>query len=112
MRFQQALASGEKLLSRRTIDLMRLNQLSGAQFDSYGYTNIGLGYGLGVRTTLSQASLGAPVGFGPFGWGGASGSYGSIDPENDLCIFYMQHVFGTEDLRLCSRIRNIIYSAI
>jgi len=112
MRFQQALASGTQLLSRRTIDLMRLNQLSGAQFDGYGYTGIGLGYGLGVRTTLSQAALGAPIGFGPFGWGGATGSYGSIDPENNLCIFYMQHVFGTEDLRLCNRIRNTVYAGI
>ena len=112
MRFQQALAVGESLLSRRTIDLMRLNQLHGAQFEGYGYTGQGMGYGLGVRTTLDQAALGAPVGFGPFGWGGASGSYGSIDPENNLCIFYMQHTFHTDDVRLHNRLRNVIYAGI
>jgi len=112
MKFQQALSSGTQLLSRRTIDLMRQNQLTGSQWDGYGYTSIGLGYGLGVRTTVNQAALGAPVGFGPFGWGGASGSYGSIDPENDLCIFYMHHIFGTADLRLHNRIRNIVYASL
>lgn len=112
MKFQKALAVGETLLSRRTIDLMRLDQLSGTMRDGYGYTDIGLGYGLGVRTTANQAALGAPVGFGPFGWGGAAGSYGSIDPENELCIFYAQHVFGTEDLRLHNRIRNAVYANI
>jgi len=112
MKFQQALASGEQLLSRRTIDLMRLDQLHGSQRDGYGYTNLGMGYGLGVRTVIDQAKCGSPVGFGPFGWGGAAGTYGSIDPENNLCIFYAQHVFDTEDLRAHNRIRNVVYAGI
>ena len=112
MKFQQALASGDQLLSRRTIDLMRLDQLQGAQRDGYGYTNIGMGYGLGVRTVIDQAACGCPAGFGPFGWGGAAGTYGSIDPENNLCIFYAQHVFDSEDLRAHNRIRNVIYAGI
>ena len=110
MKFQQALASGEQLLHRRTIELMRLDQLHGTMRDGYGYTGIGMGYGLGVRTVINQAVCGDPVGFGPFGWGGATGSYGSIDPENNLCIFYMQHVFDTNDVRIASRIRNVIYA--
>ena len=110
MKFQQALATGETLLHRSTIELMRLDQLSGTMRDGYGYTGIGMGYGLGVRTIIDQAVCGSPIGFGPFGWGGATGSYGSIDPENDLCIFYMQHVFGTEDLRTANRIRNTVYA--
>jgi len=112
MKFQQALAKGEQLLSRRTIDLMRLDQLEGEQRKGYGYTNVGMGYGLGVRTVIDQAKCGAPIGFGPFGWGGAAGTYGSIDPENDLCIFYAQHVFGTNDLRTHNRIRNVIYAGL
>jgi len=112
MKFQQALACGEQLLSRRTIDLMRLDQLSGSMREGYGYTHIGTGYGLGVRTVIDQAACGSPIGFGPFGWGGAAGTYGSIDPENNLCIFYAQHVFGTEDLRTHNRIRNVIYAGI
>ena len=104
MKFQQALCSGETLLKRNTIELMRHNQLQGSQFEGYGYTNLGLGYGLGVRT---GTNLSAP---GPFGWGGASGSYGSIDPEHEICIFYMQHTFGTNDPELHNQIRDLVYS--
>ena len=110
MLFLDALSHGEKLLKRSTTELMRLNQLEGKQFDGYGYTNIGMGYGLSVRVIMDQAKLGSTVGFGPFGWGGASGSYGSADPENELTIFYMQHVFDTEDVRTHNRIRNVIYA--
>lgn len=112
MKFQQALAKGETLLRRRTIDLMRLDQLHGTMRDGYGYTHLGMGYGLGVRTVIDQAVCGDPVGFGPFGWGGATGSYGSIDPENDVCIFYMQHVFNTNDVRTACLIRNVVYSGL
>lgn len=112
MKFQQALANGEKLLSRSTIDLMRLDQLQECQRAGYGYSHLGLGYGLGVRTIIDQAAAGSPVGFGPFGWGGAAGTYGSIDPENDLCIFYAQHVFGTNDVHTHNRLRNVIYAGL
>ena len=112
MKFQEALTVDGQLLHRRTIELMRLDQLSGSQRDGYGYTHIGMGYGLGVRTVIDQAKCGSPVGFGPFGWGGASGSYGSIDPENELTIFYMQHVFDTDSLWGNNAMRNIIYSSL
>lgn len=112
MKFQEALCRENVLLSKRTTDLMRLDQLSGTMRDGYGYTGIGMGYGLGVRTTIDQAALGAPVGFGPYGWGGAAGTYGSIDPENEITIFYAQHVFGVDGERSHARVRNLIYSAL
>ena len=112
MKFQEALTVDGKLLSKKTIDLMRLDQLTGTQRDGYGYTGIGMGYGLGVRTIIDQAQAGSPIGFGPFGWGGATGSYGSIDPENELTIFYMQHVFDTDCLWGNNTMRNIIYTSI
>ena len=110
MRFQEALCKGEAILHRSTINLMRLDQLKGEQRKGYGYTNIGMGYGLGVRTVINQAECGAPIGFGPFGWGGAAGSYGSIDPENELAIFYVQSMFDTDACRTHNILRNIIYS--
>ncbi|MBQ8610913.1 MAG: beta-lactamase family protein [Oscillospiraceae bacterium] len=110
MRFQQALVCGEQLLRRETIDLMRVDQLHGTMRDGYGYTHLGMGYGLGVRTALGSAAGDAPASFGPFGWGGATGSYGAIDPENRLCVFYMQHVFGADDVRMIERFRDVIFA--
>ena len=110
MAFQEALCRENVLLHKRTTDLMRLDQLKGSMREGYGYTNLGMGYGLGVRTVINQAECGAPVGFGPYGWGGAAGTYGSIDPENKLTIFYAQSYFGPNDLRLHHSLRNVIYT--
>lgn len=112
MKFQEALCKGNIILRKPTIDLMRMNQLKGDQWKGYGYTDVGLGYGLGVRTIVNQAKAGSTVGFGPFGWGGAAGSYGSIDPENELTIFYVQTVFGTGAGRTQNLLRNLVYAFI
>lgn len=112
MKFQEALCKENILLNKRTTDLMRLDQLDGNRIPGYGYAHVGMGYGLGVRTVINQAQCGDPVGFGPYGWGGAAGTYGSIDPENQVTIFYAQHLFGSDDLRNSSIIRNIVYSHI
>lgn len=112
MHFHEALCRGDLLLSKFTTNLMRLNQLRGRQWDDYPYTNIGMGYGLGVRTILDQARCGSPIGFGPFGWAGAAGTYSSVDPEHELVIFYAQQMFGNETDRMQHIIRNIAYAGI
>lgn len=110
MKFQEALCKGNVILRKSTIDLMRLDHLNEIQRRDYGTDGTGISYGLGVRTTIDQAKCGAPVGFGSFGWHGAAGSYGSIDPENELTIFYVQHMHGIDVSRIHSVIRNIVYS--
>ena len=110
MLFQEALCKGEAVLRRSTIELMRLNHLNAEQRKGFSETNIGMGYGLGVRTIINQTECGSPTGFGPFGWSGAAGSYGSIDPENELSIYYVQHMLDTDMGRTHNILRNIIYS--
>ena len=112
MAFQDALCRENVLVHKRTTDLMRLDQLKGAMRDHYGDTKFGMGYGLGVRTIINQAECGSPVGFGPYGWGGAAGTYGSIDPENKLTYFYAHSYFSPFDGRLQSALRNVIYTSI
>ena len=112
MRFHEALCRGDVLLSKLTINLMRLNQLRGQQQQDYFYNGIGMGYGLGVRTIVDQALCGSPMGFGPFGWAGAAGTYSNVDPEHELVIFYAQQMFGNETDRMQHIIRNIAYGGI
>ncbi len=102
MKFQEAMRKNE-LLKPETIDLMRSNKLSGKQWDGYGYTAT-LGYGLGVRTPKT--------GVGPYGWGGAAGTLGLIDPENGLTAFYAQQFFGTRDIQGSGELVNILYAAL
>ena len=112
MKFQEALCRENVLLHKRTTDLMRIDQVICRNIPGYGYSANGMGYGLGVRTVTDRAANGGPTGFGPYGWGGAAGTYGSIDPENEITIFYAQHVFGTEDGRTHARVRNLVYSGL
>ncbi|MBE6891313.1 MAG: beta-lactamase family protein [Ruminococcaceae bacterium] len=115
--FQEALCKGNTILRRATINLMRQDQLSGKLRDGYGGTPMGWGYGLGVRMYIDPGLCGMPIadfkpGFTPFGWGGAAGTYGSIDPENEISIFYAQHIFGSDEGLTHNGIRNIVYAAL
>ncbi len=110
MKFQQALCAGESLLKRDTIDLMRTNCLTGAAWAGYGYRpgagGQALGYGLGVRTVYDPAD---PTAKGAFGWGGAAGTYGLIDPEKQLVLFYAQQAFGTRDIQGSGELAKLVY---
>ncbi|MBQ3079743.1 MAG: beta-lactamase family protein [Clostridia bacterium] len=111
-RFQESLTKENVLLHKRTTDLMRLNHLTPPQMQTYSYADIGLGYGLGVQTVVDQAKNTSPIGFGPYGWGGAAGTFGSIDPDNKITIFYAQSAFQTNTLRTNTTIRNIVYTGL
>jgi CubicO group peptidase (beta-lactamase class C family) len=75
IKFSQMLANGgvwkgEQIIGRKTIDLMRANQLNEKQIHSFNDGNhylAGYGYGLGVRTLMDQgiACFGATPGSRP-----------------------------------------------
>ncbi len=108
--------SGERILGKRTIDLMRKNHLTGATYDDFReYAKIhmpGYGYGLGVRTMQDVIAGGSNGPVGEFGWGGATGNYVLIDPENELAVYYAQHMHNSKEPIIHRRIRNIVYGCI
>ena len=73
----------------------------------------GYGYGLGVRTLISQAK-GQRSSIGEFGWDGAAGSYMMMDPEKELSIFFAMHVLGWPAMIGCGHapIRDLTYEAL
>lgn len=85
--------TGEKIISHRTIDVMRANVLTQEQMipgiEKKGAN--GYGYGLGVRTamTMDKGLLETP---GTFGWDGAAGCYFSASPEDKLSVFMARNV--------------------
>ncbi len=91
--FTQMLANGgihkkERIMGRKTIDLMRKNQLSGRQLKDFQNSYLaGYGYGLGVRTLLDPAAGGSNSSPGEFGWTGGSGTWASIDPARAYLWF-------------------------
>lgn len=82
---------GVRILGRRTIDLMRTNQLTLEQLPDFAVmTNKGFGYGLGYRTLLDPSDAGFYMPAGSFGWDGASGCYGLANPDEKLAIVFAE----------------------
>ena len=88
-------ADGYRILSAETIDLMRQDQMKGESKKDFDLFNrIGYSYGLGVRTLIDKEISGARSPLGEFGWDGAAGAFALIDTENNLAVFYVQHVLN------------------
>jgi CubicO group peptidase (beta-lactamase class C family) len=84
-----------RLLSRKTVELMRTNHLTPEQLKDYDWdTQRGYGYGLGVRVMM-QPELAGYGSVGEFAWDGMAGTYFSADPSEELStVFLIQTVPG------------------
>ncbi|HEY4968728.1 MAG TPA: serine hydrolase domain-containing protein [Steroidobacteraceae bacterium] len=97
LRFCQMLLNGGKLdgvrlLSPRTVELMRTNVLSPAMTAP----SPGAGFGLDVAVYTDAVAAGGYYGKGTFYWGGAAGTWFWIDPTEDLIVIGMiQQIAGT-----------------
>jgi CubicO group peptidase (beta-lactamase class C family) len=104
-RFAQMLANGgefdgERILGRKTLELMHLNHVPAALFplDVGGLPLPGYGFGLGSRVLLDVAQSGAPGSVGEFGWSGAAKTHYWVDPKEDLVGLFMTQSMMSFDL--------------
>jgi CubicO group peptidase (beta-lactamase class C family) len=104
---------GERILSRKTIDLMREKHVTPAIGGEYGFLQLmGYGYGLGVRTMMDTAAAGLNGSVGEWAWDGKLGTWYCVDPAEDLvAVFLMQRIPGGHD-DLPKRFAQTIYGAI
>jgi CubicO group peptidase (beta-lactamase class C family) len=91
--FCQMLLNGGRLgdnriLSRKTIELMTTSHVSPEQFPP-DWLMPGVGFGLGVRVMLDPAQAVTLGSIGEHGWGGAAGTYYWIDPVEELIGIFM-----------------------
>ena len=106
-------ATGERILSNASIDLMRTNCLNQEQMKYFNWvTYRGYGYGYGVRTLIDRGIGGALSPIGEFGWGGAAGTLALIDPSNKLSVFYSMHMLNPQEEYNFPRLRNIVYAEL
>src|SRR6267154_317354 len=97
MRFCQMLLNGGKLdgvrlLSPRSVELMRTNVLP----PTMPAVSPGVGFGLDFAVNTDAVAAGGYYGKGTFYWGGAAGTWFWIDPTDDLIVVGMiQQVAGT-----------------
>jgi len=118
--FAQMLLNGGRLgdvriLGKKTVEFMRSNHLPpviskvGPNF--YGQE---AGYGLGVYVILDPAMAGRLASPGNFGWGGATGTYTIIDPQEDLVVLYFMQHMGRHmnDFYVIEQFQILVYQAI
>jgi CubicO group peptidase (beta-lactamase class C family) len=118
MRFGQMLANngaldGERLLSRKTLELMHSNHLPAElmPFEILDQWQPGMGFGLGSRVLLNVAQTGGTGSVGEYGWEGAATTYYWVDPIEELVgVFMSQYMTGV--LVPQRDMRSLTYQAI
>ena len=105
---------GERLLSHKTVELMRVNHLSSDFFPLEIRNNPlkGEGWGLGVSVNLDPAqsmSLGSQ---GSYGWAGLASTKFLIDPQEELILIQMGQLIPPPEHLFFQYLRNVVYQAL
>ncbi|HEY6641998.1 serine hydrolase domain-containing protein [Povalibacter sp.] len=113
---------GIRLLSRKSVALMTSNHLPpgvgyGGFVQELGLTaplpQLGQGYGLGVGVRLESGRASVPGSTGDFFWGGATGPYFWVDPQERLIAIMMLQELNIERRTYYrSVMRNLVYQAL
>ncbi|GHU25095.1 serine hydrolase [Spirochaetia bacterium] len=103
-----------RILSRKTVDLIRQNHLLDSQkLAQFGFPAMsGYGYGLGVRTMQNTSRAGLNGSVGEWAWDGMLGTWYCVDPAEDLiAVFLVQRYPGANE-DLAKRFAQVVYGAI
>ena len=106
---------GEKIVGRKTIDLMRTNLLTEAMLKEFVGTMPemqGYGYGYGVRTYMDPAAGLCSGSVGEFGWLGAAGAWMMADPEEKLSAVLMLQDMLPDSKYYNNRLRAVTYGLV
>ena len=106
---------GERIVGRKTIDLMRTNLLDEEMMKEF-HTSMpemqGYGYGYGVRTYMDQAAGLCTGSVGEFGWLGAAGAWMMADPEEKLSAALMLQDMLPDSKYYNNHLRAVTYGLL
>jgi CubicO group peptidase (beta-lactamase class C family) len=126
-RFSQMLLNGGqldgvRLLSPKTLALMTSNHLPpgvaygpsmAATFQALApMPEFGTGFGLGFAVRTNQGRSPVPGSVGDFYWGGATGTYFWVDPQEQLIAVMMLQVANDQRIHYRYLMRELVYQAI
>jgi len=105
--------NGQRIIGRKTIDLMRTNHLTPEQLKDFTFPYVsGYGYGLGVRTLVNPAEAHCNGSVGEFGWTGYPGCYVVIDPSERFSLVYMHQMDPNMEQYHHHRVRAVAYGCL
>lgn len=108
MMLNQGTYKGNRVLSRKSVELMTVNHLGSVE---YPWMN-GMGFGLGFSTVENLGSRGSLGSKGEYGWGGAYHSVYWVDPKEELTVVYFTQVIPANGLEDHEKLRNLLYQAL
>jgi CubicO group peptidase (beta-lactamase class C family) len=119
LRFCQMLLNGgqlegKRILRPKTIELMIQDHSSHTSHHGGPVVmpTAGSGFGLGFAITKNLAYSGNTGSLGAYGWGGAAGTYFSIDPEEDLILLLMIQLMPYNHLQAREKFHTMVYQSI
>ena len=108
---------GERLLGRKTVELMTMNHLDGdmaamgqPRFAESNYH--GIGFGLGFSVMLDPAKAQIVGSAGECAWGGMASTAFWIDPREDLAVVMMTQLVPSSTYPIRRELRVLTYQAM
>ena len=99
---------GNRILSRKSIELMTTDHLGSVSFPWSEGTGFGLGFsiatGIGIRGQMGS--------LGEYGWGGAYHSSYWVDPNEELIVVYFTQLIPAQNIDDHGKLRTQVYQAI
>jgi CubicO group peptidase (beta-lactamase class C family) len=110
---------GQRLLSPKTLSLMRSNHLPGrrdladmsvSMFSESVYKGIGFGLGFAVTTDVAQTGIAGSN--GEYWWGGLASTAFWIDPVEDICVVFLTQLVPSSTYPIRRELRTMINAAV
>ena len=106
---------GERIVGRKTLEMMRQNLLTPEMMKEF-HTMMpdlkGYGYGYGVRTLMDPAASLCSGSVGEFGWSGAAGAWMLADPAEKLSLAFMIQDMMPDAAYYNDRLRAAVYGLL
>jgi CubicO group peptidase (beta-lactamase class C family) len=110
---------GERIVGRKTIELMTLNHLPGngdlASWSKSLFseaTNAGVGFGLGFAVNIDPAAVMLAGSKGEFYWGGMYSTAFFVDPVEQIHMVFMTQLGPSSTYPVRRELRTLIYAAL
>ena len=104
---------GERILGRKTVDLIATDHLTPAQQATHSWdTQRGYGYGLGVRVMTHPEVADINGSVGEWGWDGAFGNWFCVDPKEHLTCVYLTTNLPGDHYRFIPKLMAAMYAEL